>query len=87
MSIQYHTGIHVAIELKYRNDPDHGTKLLTTKQESLVARNVELTVGSNHADPNRLALTFRVLQPCLLRVFLFLEELRQGRKLAVDRRT
>lgn len=47
-------------------------------------RNAELTLCSDHADPNRLALAFRVIQPCLLRLFLRLERFRQRHKLAVD---
>jgi|KBSMisStaDraftv2_1062788.scaffolds.fasta_scaffold395055_1 hypothetical protein len=39
---------------------------------------------SDHANSNRLALAFRILQPHLLRVFLLLEGLRQGRKFAFD---
>ena len=50
----------------------------------IVTQNAELTCGSHHADPNRLALTFWIPQPLLLRLFLFLEGLRQRRKLAVD---
>jgi len=46
--------------------------------------NVKLTLGSDHADPNRLALVFRVLQPCLLGLFLCRERLRQGRELPAD---
>jgi hypothetical protein len=44
----------------------------------------QLTPDSDHADPNGLALTFRILQPRLLRLFLFLERLRQRRKLTAD---
>ena len=50
----------------------------------IVMLNAELTLTSDHADPNRLALAFWVLQPSLLRVFLPLEGLRQGRKLPTD---
>jgi hypothetical protein len=45
---------------------------------------VELTLGSDHADPNRFALAFWVLLSRRLSLFLLLERLRQGRKLAVD---
>ena len=47
-------------------------------------RATELTLGSDHADPNRLALTFRILQPCLLCASLRLEGLGQGRELPAD---
>ena len=50
----------------------------------MVMGNAELTVGSNSADPNRLALAFGILQPHLLRLFLRLEGLRKRRKLATD---
>lgn len=43
-----------------------------------------LTLGSDHADPNRLALAFPAPQPHPLRLFLCLEGLRKRRKLAVD---
>jgi len=39
----------------------------------IVTWNAELTLGSDYADPNRLALTFWILQANLLRLFLFLE--------------
>ena len=47
-------------------------------------RNDELTLDSDYADPNRLALSFGILQPRLLRLFLFLEGLREGCKLTAD---
>jgi len=37
----------------------------------------QLTLGLDHTDPNRFALTFRVLRPRLLSRFLLLEGLRQ----------
>lgn len=44
----------------------------------------ELTLGPDHADPNRLALFFWILQPRFLCAFLRLEGLGQRRKLAAD---
>ncbi len=49
-----------------------------------LTRNTQLTLGSDHADPNSLALAFWILQPCLLRLLLVLERLRQRRKLTAD---
>jgi len=46
--------------------------------------NAELTLGSDHADPDRLALFFRVLLACLLRLCLRLEGLRERRELPAD---
>lgn len=43
--------------------------------------NVKLTLGSDHADPNRLAFTFWILQACLLCLPFRLEGLRQRREL------
>ena len=42
------------------------------------------TLGADHSDSNGLALAFWILQPRLLRLFLFLEGLRQWRKLTSD---
>ena len=47
-------------------------------------QNAELTLGSDDADPNCLAVAFRVLQPRLLGSSLRLEGLRERRKLAAD---
>ena len=44
----------------------------------------DLTLGSDHADPNRLALALRILQPRLLRLCLRLEGLRERRELPAD---
>jgi hypothetical protein len=43
-----------------------------------------LTLGSDHADSNRLALAFRVLQPCLLGSFLCRERFRQRSEFTTD---
>lgn len=43
-----------------------------------------LGLRSNHADANRLAFAFRVLQSCLLRLCFRLERFRQGCKLTAD---
>ena len=53
-------------------------------QEVLRRGDRELTFGSDHADPNRFALAFRILQPFFLCAFLCLERLGQGHKLATD---
>ena len=53
-------------------------------QEVLRRGDGELDFGSDHADANRLALAFRVLQPRLLCAFLCLEGLRERRELPVD---
>jgi hypothetical protein len=50
----------------------------------IVTRNAELSLGSDYADPNRLALALRILLPRLLRLFLLPEGLRQARKLTTD---
>ena len=55
-----------------------------TGSNGLIESNPELSLGSDHTDPNRLALAFWVLLPLLLRMFLLLEGLRQQHKLAVD---
>ncbi len=47
-------------------------------------RNADLTLGANHTDPDRLALTFWILQPCLLCAFLRFKRLGQGRELPAD---
>jgi len=44
----------------------------------------ELALGSNHADPNRLALAVWVLQPCLLGLFLCRERFRQRSEFTTD---
>ena len=46
-------------------------------QATWVLRSWSLGVRSDHADPNGLALKFRVLQPRLLRLFLCRERFRQ----------
>jgi len=43
-----------------------------------------LGIRSDHADPNRLALAFRVLQPCLLGLFLCRERFRQWSEFTTD---
>lgn len=46
--------------------------------------NAELALSSDHADRNRLALAFRILQPCLLGLFLCRERFRQRSEFATD---
>ena len=53
-------------------------------QEVLRRGDGELALCSDHADPNRLAFLFRILQPCLFCSFLRLEGLGQRRELAAD---
>jgi hypothetical protein len=43
-----------------------------------------LGLRSDHADPNRLALPFWVLQPCLLGLFLCCERFRQRSEFTTD---
>jgi hypothetical protein len=50
----------------------------------MVTRKAELTLGSDHADPNRLALALRVVQPCLLGLFLSRERFRQRSEFTTD---
>jgi hypothetical protein len=57
---------------------------ITIVRRSSPTRNADLTLGANHTDPNRLTLTFWILQPCLLRLLFVLEWFRQGRKLTTD---
>jgi len=52
--------------------------------EHIVMQDAELSLGPDYADPYRLALTFRILQPFLLCAFLRLEGLGQGRELPAD---
>jgi hypothetical protein len=44
----------------------------------------ELSLGSDHADPNCLALAFWILQPCLLGLFLCRERFRQRSEFTTD---
>jgi hypothetical protein len=44
-------------------------------------RNVELTLGSDHADPNRFAVSFWIFQPCLLGLSFVIEGPRERREL------
>jgi hypothetical protein len=44
----------------------------------------DLTLGSDYSDSNRFALTFGILLPRLLGLFLLLEGLRERRKLTID---
>jgi len=53
-------------------------------QEVLRRGDRQLTCGSDHADPNRFALAFRILQPFFLCAFLCLERLGQARELPAD---
>ena len=53
-------------------------------QEVLRRGDGELAFRSDHADPNRLAFLFRILQPCLFCSFLRLEGLGQRRELSAD---
>ena len=47
------------------------------KQATWILRSWSLGLRSDHADPNRFALAFRVIQPRLLRLFLGRERFRQ----------
>ena len=53
-------------------------------QEVLRRGDRELTFGSDHSDPNRLALAFWILQPRLLSLFLCRERFRQRSEFTTD---
>ena len=54
------------------------------KRATWILRSWSLGLRSDYSYPNPFALTFRVLQPRLLSLFLRLEGLRKRRKLAAD---
>ena len=55
-----------------------------TGSNGLIESNPELSLGSDHTDPNRLALAFWILQPFFFCAFLRLEGLRNGREFRAD---
>jgi hypothetical protein len=63
---------------------DKRRELKQQHSEQTVTRSAGLTLRSDHADPNGLALAFGILQPCLFRLRLVLEKFRQGCKLTAD---
>lgn len=76
---QYHREV-------FRLRPEENYQGLTANSAAtqLSSDSYQLPLRPNHTQPNRLALTLRVLQPGLLCLFFRLERFRQWRELAAD---